>query len=241
MADVKLENSSAATKNAIKTICGFDVFGNLEAQVNLRKGLLADLLALTTAGDGEIAVATDFDAIVVYRVVGVDSVGKAFFRTLTIMQAVIDFSPFQFIPTASEVRKQLTVTADTFDRYSLADNVNDVMRVPPELLTMGLDKFSFAFIGTIEALAGARPAGIEITVTINPWLISTGAPYGSFYQYTKAVTTSDGSCQVPINRIFNIRASLLADIDFFAITISHTHTANIPFSGSYLQYSIAGY
>lgn len=41
--------------------------GAIDAQVSLRRDTLANLLAIVDAGDGEIAVATDFDALVEYQ------------------------------------------------------------------------------------------------------------------------------------------------------------------------------
>ena len=51
-----------------------DSAGNIKANVSLRSGTVSSLLALANAGDGELAVATDSDSLVVYK--GNPSVGK---------------------------------------------------------------------------------------------------------------------------------------------------------------------
>lgn len=60
-----------------------DADGNLQANVTPRTGTLADLLTVTDAGDGEIATATDIEALVLYQ--GSPSVAKPMLRGVSVI------------------------------------------------------------------------------------------------------------------------------------------------------------
>ena len=79
--------------------------GNLEAHVLHRKDTLVNLLAVIDAGDGEIAIASDVDSMVVYKDDGSGNnvVGSEYARAgnspIFVRQAVTD----QTVPTSSQV------------------------------------------------------------------------------------------------------------------------------------------
>lgn len=68
-----------------------DVNGNYIADIVPRTGTLASLLAVTNAGDGEIASATDFDAIVKYSG-NAPSVGKPYYQSIHLGRMQVQFA-----------------------------------------------------------------------------------------------------------------------------------------------------
>src|SRR5574340_807177 len=110
-----------------------DANGIIQASVSLRTGNLADLLQVATAGDGEVAVASDADALVVYK--GTPSVGVVYGRTTQVgfFQAYAEFSTFTNA-VASLVKlgeSAGAVMASSAYFAGLASPANDWFILPP--------------------------------------------------------------------------------------------------------------
>lgn len=138
----KIEDSSAETKQAIKSVVGFDAEGNLPANVLHRRDTLANLLAIIDAGDGEIAVATDADALVVYKVVGTESVGVAHYRLPNVLSAI--FSAV-FGPVAVGTDWKTFVLGSSSDP-TIVDNSNIVIPASTDGYLLELDFIASTFI-----------------------------------------------------------------------------------------------
>jgi len=123
---IKYRTAAIATGAYVGVGIQTDENGNLIANVSHRKGAIADLLAITNAGDGEIAVATDVNAIVVYRGIS-PSVGKAYYMDKEVARAVASSSTTSIV-TATETT--LKLTAVTHDPNSLLDVVNEWVVLP---------------------------------------------------------------------------------------------------------------
>ena len=127
-----------------------DSNGNFVANVVPRTGTLAFLLGISTAGDGEIASATDVDAIVKYKGTS-PSVGTAFFRSKIASEVVFSVPIF----TCGAI--------NTFTTVSLASAV---------LITS--DPFGVLSTGTNSIVVPAGGYGATVEVLL-PWAEQTGA------------------------------------------------------------------
>lgn len=99
-----------------------DSGGNLLAQVTPRTGTLASLLAVSNAGDGEVATATDVDAQVVYK--GDPSVGIPYFKSSQLWSAKM-VGGFQTIPTATQQALAFTL-ASSYDNQGLFTSTTEI-------------------------------------------------------------------------------------------------------------------
>ena len=125
MANVKIEDSSAETKTAIREVVGF-VGDNLMANVTLRTGTLTSLLAISNAGDGEVAVATDVNALVVYN--GIPSVGVPHYNTGFRAFGKVNLDITSVPPATTVV---LPLSSIDYESEPLFDIVNETITLPP--------------------------------------------------------------------------------------------------------------
>lgn len=102
----------------------FDDAGNLIANVNLRTGHLADLL-LIEGGDGEVAVADDVDALVVYK--GTPGVGKAYYMGKESLRCIVSSATSNIVTATPTTLKLTSVLSGT---ASVADLVNEYFILP---------------------------------------------------------------------------------------------------------------
>ena len=162
MANVKIEDSSAETKTAIREVVGF-VGDNLMANVTLRKATLADLLVVADGGDGEIAVASDADALVVYDG---SSVGTVYPRAKAVNRVAGNLT-FTSVATGA-TPTQLPINAG-YDPQSL--QVGGVMAIP----IADLPYRSGRILTTVQASIVTTPgvtAGTEINLDIERQKVS---------------------------------------------------------------------
>jgi hypothetical protein len=169
MADpVKIEDSSPATKQAIKTVVGFDVNDNLYANVSHRTGTLESLMQIADAGDGEIAIATDVEAYVIYT--GVPSVGKPYFKNGSIATVASTLNLAFVMPGATTVAGIAAITA--LDTNGLIDASLAHINFPPNLPYFFNGRVLYDI--DIEVSTTAGTLGDNLTVSTEFRFVATG-------------------------------------------------------------------
>lgn len=143
----------------------FDEFGNLLANVNHRVGLLANLLELS-GGNGEIAKASDADALVVFN--GVAGEAKAYFRSSTVGEVGIVAEYAQTVPAgAGTVYTGMDMAGTVASgNAALWDNVNEEFLAPANSNVIEVD-FNFKF--------AASATGNYRRVKLQYWSVAGGA------------------------------------------------------------------
>ena len=155
-------SSTDANNNTVLVVGGvnyaaipIDANGNAVVNVSLRKDTLENLLLVADAGEGEIAVATDTDALV--RYLGVPSVGVVFGRSPEVGRMLL---LLQFVDVAASTDTVIPFFLDgASNTYitSLWDDTNDHFTVPPATFAKQLEvSFEGSFLsagGTYVELA----------------------------------------------------------------------------------------
>ena len=140
-----------------------DATGNFSANVNHRTGTLASLITLT-GGDGEIGVATDYQALVKYN--GIANQAKVFFRgSGPIGTIILKTTGNQSIPTgvSTPVTMQSMTTRGYVPPEVTFDSVNSAINIASGDLTIAT-KYVIEISSQISFVGVATP-GIYRRVT----------------------------------------------------------------------------
>lgn len=141
------------------------VTGNVLGNVTPRADTLVNLLAISDAGDGEVATATDVDALVVYRGSPV-SVGVPYYRDGTVGYTLGNLS---FLSTATGVTNTPHPLIATYDPDSLV--ASNIINLPPQNIPG--ETYIVEMIANIGATPGP-PLGTNIFITPQRRRISDG-------------------------------------------------------------------
>jgi hypothetical protein len=159
-----------------------DADGNIQANVRLRTGTLASLLAISNAGDGEIAIATDKNAYVIYK--GDPSVGRAYFKN-GFRSLAAGGTQFQTLPVGTTLT-QLNLDTAQQDSDGLVDASADIINIPAPLTAGNKTLVSLS-------ITGANPIPFAAGTAFN-FVLQTrqiASPSAWFAVINNSVTVSD--------------------------------------------------
>ena len=232
MADVKIENSSLETKDAIRALIGM-VDNVLSAHVEPRVDTLANLLLVTDAGDGEVATASDVDARVVYK--GVPSIGIPYSRSELI--AFFKFRDNALIIPSGGTLIQLEMDSLT-DDFAYADQVNNTF-VTGQLQKSG--ETNKAYTGNLSVvIKSAIPsvAGTHITLRLQQFVSS----WSDFAVHQLPIIPISGVSTI---YSFNVNVEMSILLRDFRVTLETDDTTIIPCNVEvimrYLNHAGTGY
>ena len=173
-----------------------DADGNVLANVVPRTGTLVSLLAISDAGDGEVATATDVEALVVYR--GDPSVGQPYYKDNT---AAMVGGTIGFTSVGVGVEVIPTLTAE-YDPASLLVANEIVLPALPRVVGSKL-----TYKATINVFtSNTIPVGEFIKCHVEGWDITTLAWK---FKAKPAVAWSHDATIAPDNTMVD----LLSDVD----------------------------
>ena len=225
MANVKIEDSSAETKTAIKEIVGF-VGDNLMANVTLRKATLADLLVVADGGDGEIAVASDADALVVYDG---SSVGTVYPRAKAVNRVAGNLTFTAVATGATPTQLPISATAG-YDPQSL--QVGGVMAIP----IADLPYRSGRILTTVQAYIVTTPgvtAGTEIILDIERQKVSDNSWSSILPKPATGIVPASTAGVVFLNYSTFILNTTWGDYDNLRFVASHSSVGSLFMLGEF--------
>lgn len=215
------------TKKVDPTILGpltKDINGNYIANIVPRTGTLASLLAITNAGDGELASATDIDAIVKYSG-NAPSVGKIYYKNSYLGRVSVQFLGQTSIASGTVLQLDNTTlrTSDILSSFSISVNTTSS--------TNNYIDFSSLFptVTSVSArLSGyiAWAAGATFDGSYRGSLIEAGPFSTSFVSQNRARFPFTASSNILVDTPFFSSIDLSSVFALVRIKAEHNATVN---------------
>jgi len=190
-----------------------DSDGNLLAEVTPRTDTLANLLAITDAGDGEVATATDEDALVVYRGDPV-SKGRPYYRGGPAALANASLASVNI----GNVSQPVELSGSNESPVGIIDSVNDEFLLPPsvaessgsDIMLLEIDYSMVLFTLSAGAVATVRAQWFNDLTTIWNNFTTPGV---------QGTTTAAGTCALYGSEVAMVPAGQVDNATKVRVTI----------------------